>query len=84
MPAQAAAQRDVDPDLAPRPPAVPGAGAHDYAAFAASQLDERRRAGLPPFSRLALLRAEAREADGATAFLQEARQAAAQLPEGGR
>jgi primosomal protein N' (replication factor Y) len=45
---------------------------HDYAAFAASQLDERRRAGLPPFTSLALLRAEAREAEPAQAFLQAA------------
>ncbi|EGJ12029.1 primosomal protein N' [Rubrivivax benzoatilyticus] len=45
---------------------------HDYAAFAASQLDERRSAGLPPFSHLALLRAEARSAEVATAFLDEA------------
>ncbi len=45
---------------------------HDYAAFAASQLDERRRAGLPPFTSLALLRAEARDAAVAEAFLQAA------------
>ncbi|MBL8334569.1 MAG: primosomal protein N' [Rubrivivax sp.] len=55
---------------------------HDYAAFAASQLDERRRAGLPPFSSLALVRAEAREAAVATAYLQAAAEAAATLPEG--
>jgi primosomal protein N' (replication factor Y) len=45
---------------------------HDFVAFAASQLDERQRAGLPPFSSLALVRAEARSAETATAFLQEA------------
>jgi primosomal protein N' (replication factor Y) (superfamily II helicase) len=45
---------------------------HDFAAFAESQLDERRSAGLPPFSHLALLRAEAREAAVATAFLHAA------------
>ena len=56
---------------------------HDYPGFAASQLDERRRAGLPPFSRLALLRAEAREVDTATRFLQEARQAATGLASAG-
>jgi primosomal protein N' (replication factor Y) len=54
---------------------------HDFEAFAASQLDERRRAGLPPFSHLALLRAEARDAAVATAFLQAAAAAAAALPE---
>ena len=46
--------------------------AHDYAAFAAAQLDERRVAGLPPFAALALLRADARTAAVATAFLQDA------------
>ncbi|MFO1271306.1 MAG: primosomal protein N' [Rubrivivax sp.] len=45
---------------------------HDYAAFAASQLAERRNAGLPPFSHLALLRAEAKSAAVAAAFLQDA------------
>jgi primosomal protein N' (replication factor Y) len=45
---------------------------HDFAAFASSQLAERRSAGLPPFSHLALLRAESRDAAVATAFLQAA------------
>ncbi|MBL8313933.1 MAG: primosomal protein N' [Rubrivivax sp.] len=45
---------------------------HDYAAFAAAQLEERRGAGLPPFAALALVRADARNAETATAFLQEA------------
>jgi primosomal protein N' (replication factor Y) len=45
---------------------------HDYAAFAASQLEERRAVGLPPFSHLALLRAEAKDAEIARAFLQDA------------
>ncbi len=46
--------------------------AHDYPAFAAAQLEERRQAGLPPFAALALVRAEAREAEVAAAFLQAA------------
>jgi primosomal protein N' (replication factor Y) len=50
--------------------------AHDFAAFAASQLAERRAAGLPPFSHLALLRAEAKGADIAAAFLADAAAAA--------
>lgn len=54
--------------------------AHDYEAFAAAQLAERRQAGLPPFTHLALLRAEARSADAAQAFLRAAAEAAAQLP----
>jgi len=46
--------------------------AHDFDAFARSQLAERRAAGLPPYTRLALLRAEARSAEAALAFLREA------------
>ena len=46
--------------------------AHDYEAFAAAQLAERRAAGLPPFAALALVRADARTAEAATAFLQAA------------
>jgi primosomal protein N' (replication factor Y) len=46
--------------------------AHDYPAFAAAQLEERRAAGLPPFAALALLRADARTAAVAAAFLAEA------------
>jgi primosomal protein N' (replication factor Y) (superfamily II helicase) len=42
---------------------------HDFAAFAASQLAERKMAGLPPFTHLALLRAEARSAAAARDFL---------------
>lgn len=54
--------------------------AHDYAGFAASQLAERRQVGLPPFSHLALLRAEARTQEAAQAFLNAlARQAREQL-----
>ena len=52
---------------------------NDFVAFAAGQLDERRTAGLPPFSGLALLRAEARQLDVAMAFLQAARALAADV-----
>lgn len=45
---------------------------HDYVRFATDQLAERRSASLPPFSHLALLRAEARTADAAKAFLDAA------------
>ena len=54
--------------------------ANDFAAFAASQLAERRAAGLPPFSHLALLRAEAKSADVAAAFLADASAAAHDSP----
>jgi len=53
---------------------------HDFAAFATSQLAERRSAGLPPFSHLALLRAEAKDVAVATAFLRAAAECAATLP----
>ena len=56
---------------------------HDYAAFAQAQLREREMAGLPPFSHLALLRCEARQASVAEAFLRAAReQAKALMPAG--
>jgi primosomal protein N' (replication factor Y) (superfamily II helicase) len=45
---------------------------HDFDAFAKSQLQEREMAGLPPYSHLAMLRAEARTADAARSFLQAA------------
>jgi primosomal protein N' (replication factor Y) len=52
---------------------------HDFEAFAAQQLEERRQAGLPPFSHLALLRAEARTPQDARAFVEAAGAAAAAL-----
>lgn len=55
--------------------------AHDYARFADSQLREREMAGLPPFAHLALLRAEARDASVAEAFLRAARERARALAE---
>ncbi len=50
--------------------------AHDFEAFAAAQLSERRAAGLPPFMALALLRADGRTAQAAADFLLEAADAA--------
>ena len=49
---------------------------HDYVRFANDQLADRRSASLPPFSHLALLRAEARTAEAAKAFLVDAAQLA--------
>ena len=54
--------------------------AHDFEAFAASQLKEREMAGLPPFSHLAILRADAATPEAARAFLQAAAELAAALP----
>ena len=56
---------------------------HDYAAFAAGQLEERRSAGLPPWSYLALLRADARTPEAAQQFLQAAAALGESLPEAG-
>jgi primosomal protein N' (replication factor Y) (superfamily II helicase) len=46
--------------------------AEGYESFAASALEERREAGWPPYSRLALLRAEAKDRLGLDAFLNAA------------
>ncbi len=55
---------------------------HDYPAFAAQQLAERREAGMPPFAHQALVRADARTQEVAQAFLTATADAArqAQLP----
>ncbi|HSM11716.1 MAG TPA: primosomal protein N', partial [Lysobacter sp.] len=46
-----------------------------YGAFAEAELAQREEAGFPPFAHLALLRAEARQAETANGFLQAARDA---------
>ena len=61
----------------PAHPLYAALAAHDYEAFARAQLAERAAAGLPPFTHLALVRAEAREAAVASTFLREAAQALA-------
>jgi len=48
-----------------------------YPTFAKAALEERRQAQLPPFHAMALLRAEAVDADGPLRFLQRARELAA-------
>jgi len=55
--------------------------AEGYDSFAASALEERREAGWPPYSRLALLRAEAKDRFGLDSFLQAASQAGVALNE---
>ncbi|KPK08692.1 MAG: hypothetical protein AMJ64_02455 [Betaproteobacteria bacterium SG8_39] len=45
---------------------------HDFAGFAAAQLDERREAGFPPYVSEAVLRAEAPRLESAMAFLRHA------------
>lgn len=46
---------------------------HDFPGFAASQLQERLLAGMPPFTHQALLRAQARKLDDALAYLNAVR-----------
>jgi primosomal protein N' (replication factor Y) (superfamily II helicase) len=53
---------------------------HDYETFAQGQLEEREMAGLPPYSYLGLMRAEAKTAEAARGFLQAAAALAATLP----
>ncbi len=55
---------------------------HDFSAFASSQLAEREAAGLPPYSHLALLRAESRDAAVALAWLHDAAALATSLAAG--
>lgn len=54
-----------------------------YASFANAALKEREQAGFPPYSRLALLRAEATDAASAIALLQKAKNEALPLNETG-
>ncbi|MEQ1806523.1 MAG: primosomal protein N', partial [Burkholderiaceae bacterium] len=53
---------------------------HDFEAFAQAQLTERESAGLPPYSHLAMLRAEARDAQAAEDFLHAAAKLGNALP----
>ncbi len=57
--------------------------AEGYESFAASALQERREAQWPPFSRLAMLRAEAREPQRLAEFLQTAAERGTRLNEPG-
>jgi len=52
---------------------------HDYPRFSQALLKERADAELPPYSHLALLRAESPDTAAAMQFLQEAKQQAAQI-----
>ena len=63
----------------PRHPMFAALQRHDYPAFAAQQLAERRAAGMPPFAFQALLRADARTQEAAQSFLKAA--SAALLPD---
>jgi primosomal protein N' (replication factor Y) len=58
----------------PTHPLYAAVAAHDFAAFAERALEERRLARFPPFSHLAILRAESRHAGEAAEFLAKAAQ----------
>ena len=60
----------------PHHPVYSAVRTHDYAAFAEVARTERRLMQLPPYCYLALLRAEARDADKVEAFLQTAAESA--------
>ena len=64
----------------PQHPLFAALARHDYPGFAAQQLQERRAAGMPPFSHQALLRAEARTLEAALAWLRLAATQADDLP----
>ena len=64
----------------PRHPLYAALRRDDFDAFAQGQLQDRQSAGLPPYSYLAMLRAEARSPEAARAFLQAAAELAATLP----
>ncbi|MEZ5738963.1 MAG: primosomal protein N' [Burkholderiaceae bacterium] len=74
-----AAGRVVVQTRFPRHPIFTALATHDYAGFANKLLDERRDAGLPPFSFHALLRAQAKSLPQAVAFLRQARDLAQDL-----
>jgi primosomal protein N' (replication factor Y) (superfamily II helicase) len=56
----------------PAHPLYAAVAGHDFDKFAADALEERRRAGFPPYAFLALLRAESKKAGEPAAFLQAA------------
>jgi len=64
----------------PEHPLLSGLLARGYTGFADTALDERRAAGWPPFSRIAVVRASARTLADATGFLTAARRAAQPPP----
>ncbi|MDT3737362.1 MAG: primosomal protein N' [Denitratisoma sp.] len=66
----------------PEHPLYRALAAHDFAAFADAQLAERERAGFPPFTHQAMLRAEAPELKQALAFLKMASELGGELSEG--
>jgi primosomal protein N' (replication factor Y) (superfamily II helicase) len=63
----------------PSHPLYAAVATQDFERFAAEALDERRMAGFPPYSHLALLRAESKRSGEATSFLKLAARIARRL-----
>ena len=68
----------------PSHPLYAAVASHDFARFAAETLEERRLADFPPFSHLALLRAESKKGGEALAFLKLAARIARRLAAGSK
>ena len=68
-------------NLVSRTPAAHALDREGYEGFAATALEERREASWPPYSRLALLRAEAKDREGLDAYLRAAAARAGTLGE---
>ena len=66
---------------APEHPLFSALVAHDFVRFARATLEERRQAGLPPFSHQVVLRSEAKTDQAALAFLDDAGRRARELLE---
>jgi primosomal protein N' (replication factor Y) len=66
--------------LAPDHPAVRHAARHDYAGFAAEELEERRMLGYPPFSRVVVVTASSTEEPNAELAARAFRQALPDMP----
>jgi primosomal protein N' (replication factor Y) len=66
----------------PSHPLYAAVARQDFDRFAADALDDRRLAGFPPFSRMALLRAESKRPGEAVAFLKSAARMARRLAPG--
>ena len=66
----------------PEHPLYRALAAHDFAAFAAAQLAERERAGFPPYTHQAMLRAEAPELAQSVIFLKAAAELAGTMAQG--
>ena len=67
----------------PHHPLLRGLLLHGYRKFCDAALDERRRTRLPPYASLALVRAEALEAEAPRAFLADAARSADECPSAG-